>query len=234
MDHGRARLRGRRHAHIREVLKAKAGDTLRVGLLGGQKGVAGVVRLDPEEVELEVTLNQDPPRPWASCLVVALPRPPVLGRILQTATAMGIKNIHVVQTARVEKSFWNSPVLGAARLRECCLLGLEQAGDTVLPAVNLHRRFRPFVEDILPPLVRGMKKIVAHPSGLLKGSEPPRWIDDPAAIVIGPEGGFVDFEIDLFDRQGFEVRDLGERVLKVETAMTVLLGRLLRRADGGS
>jgi RsmE family RNA methyltransferase len=227
-------LRGRRQAHIREVLRSKAGDTLRVGLLGGRKGVAGVVRLDPEEVELEVELNRDPPRPWASRLVVALPRPPVLKRILQAATAMGIKDIHLVQTARVEKSFWNSPVLAGAQLRECCLLGLEQAGDTVLPVVSLHRLFRPFVEDVLPSLARDMKKIVAHPSGGLDGDGPPRWIDDPAAIMVGPEGGLVNFEIDLLARQGFESWDLGERVLKVETATAVLLGRLRRRAQAGS
>ncbi|RYZ96209.1 MAG: 16S rRNA (uracil(1498)-N(3))-methyltransferase, partial [Moraxellaceae bacterium] len=43
---------------------------------------------------------------------------------------------------------------------------------------------------------------------------------------IGPEGGFIPYEIDLLNKQGFEVVNLGERIMRVETVVPYLLGRL--------
>ena len=72
-------LRGRRARHIREVLRARPGDTLRVGELGGLLGTARVTSLDGDEARLSVVLDQPAPEPWID-LLLALPRPKVLGR----------------------------------------------------------------------------------------------------------------------------------------------------------
>ena len=152
-----------------------------------------------------------------------MPRPLVLKRLLITATAMGVKKIFLIQSNRVERSFWNSKVLRDGELIKPLVLGLEQARDTRLPDVQLRTRFRPFVEDELPDLVAGTQALVAHPDAEL---ECPRDVDGAVTLVLGPEAGFVPFEIDRLKASGCEAVHLGDRILRTEAALPALLGRL--------
>ena len=137
----RIRVTGRRRRHAEEILRASPGDTLRVGVVGGRLGTARIVGLDEETLDLEVELDRDPPPKRALQLVLALPRPPVFRRLLSTIASLGVESLLVVGTARTEKSFWQSHVVEPDAVRERLLLGLEQASDTVLPAVEFQRYF---------------------------------------------------------------------------------------------
>ena len=144
-------------------------------------------------------------------------------RVLLAASSMGAKRIFLIHTSRVEKSYWNSPALDEERIREQLVLGLEQARDTILPHVMLRPKFKPFVEDELPSLIKGTLPIVAHPDAL----EPvPRQVGSAVTLAIGPEGGFIPYEIKMLEAMGFKAVNLGERILRVETAVPVLLSRL--------
>ena len=220
----RVRIGDRRREHVTSVHRAQPGDRLRVGQLGGLMGEGVVTRLDDETLELEVTLDQIAPPPLPVTLLLALPRPKMLKRVLQTVASLGVKQIYLINSYRVEKSFWNSPQLAPEKLQEQLLLGLEQARDTLLPQVHLRKRFKPFVEDELGQLCQGTSALVAHPgshqSGLLQAGQ-------PTTLAIGPEGGFIPYEIDKLSECGFTSFHLGERILRVETAVPVLLSRLL-------
>lgn len=218
-----ARLTGRRLAHVRAVHRADVGDEIRVGLVGGKVGRGTITRLDADVLELAVVLDADPPPASTVKLVLALPRPKVLRRVLGAATAMGVKRIVLLHTWRVEKSYWESPVLEAAALRAALVLGLEQARDTILPEVLQRRRFRPFVEDELPAIARNGPAFVAHPGG---DTSCPRAVAGPVTLAIGPEGGFVAFELGLLAAAGFAPVSLGPRPLRVEHAVPALLARL--------
>lgn len=220
----RVRLAGRRRAHVVGVLGAAVGDTLVVGRLGGRVGHGRVLAIDEEAVELDVTLDRDPPAALPATLVLALPRPPVLRRVLAGATSMGVKRILLVGARAVEKSFWQSHALRPEALREPLLLGLEQARDTVLPEVTLHRRFRPFAEDELPGLAAGADAFVAHPGP--EATAPAR-VAGRALLAVGPEGGWSDHEIERLGAAGLRPVSLGERPLRVEIAVAALLARLL-------
>ncbi len=220
---GRARVSGRRAEHVREVLGKRAGDEIKVGVLGGRIGRARIVVDDADAIELAVELDADPPPRRAITLVLALPRPPVLRRVLQHVAAMGIERLVLCQTARVEKSYWSSPSATEAAIREQMGLGLEQAGDTILPVLEIHRRFRPLVEDVLAATPAGVLRLVADPSA----TRPcPVDVDAPVVLVVGPEGGLVPFELELLATAGFAPVGLGTRVLRVETAVVALLARL--------
>ncbi len=219
----RAVLDGRRLAHVREIHRAAVGDVLRVGRLGGSVGEARVVRIDAETLELEVRLDAAPPPPSPVELVVALPRPPSLRKVLQQATAMGVKRFSFIASRRVEKSFWHSRALRPDALRQQLVLGLEQARDTILPEIELHSRFRPFVEDELPARLEHAPGLVAQPDA----PDPcPRGAAGPLTLVVGPEAGFIPFEVELLRAQGVVEIGLGPRVLRVETAVVALLARL--------
>ena len=219
----RVRLSDRRYAHIRSVHQPGIGATLRVGRLNGDLGSACVLAIDELGIELETRLDQPPPPPLPLTLILALPRPKMLKRTLQTIATMGVKKLCLINSYRVDKSYWSSPLLGDGAIRDQLLLGLEQAGDTRLPDVSLHKRFKPFVEDELPALTPGTRALVAHP---YQAAECPMPAMTPTTLAIGPEGGFIAYEIDKLREAGLQAVHVGQRILRVETAVPVLLARL--------
>ncbi|UQY36482.1 16S rRNA (uracil(1498)-N(3))-methyltransferase [Pseudomonas fulva] len=219
----RVRLSGRRLTHLNEVHRAENGDTLRVGRLGGQMGRGQLLQLDTTSAELQVAFDQPPPAKLPITLLLALPRPKMLKRVLQSVSAMGVPRLILLNSYRVEKSFWQTPFLEPDAIREQLILGLEQARDTLLPEVIIEKRFKPFVEDRLPQLAAGTLGLTGHP-----GDYPacPRAVVQPVTLAIGPEGGWIPYEVDKLAEAGLQPVQLGERILRVETAVTALLARL--------
>jgi len=219
----RALLSGRRLKHLHEVHRAEVGDRLRVGRLDGLMGTGQLLRLDADAAELSITLDQSAPAKLPLTLLLALPRPKMLRRVLQTISAMGVPRVVLLNSYRVEKSFWQTPFLEPAALRQQLILGLEQARDTVLPEIIIEKRFKPFVEDRLPALAAGSLGLIGHP-----GAYPacPRAVDRAVTLAIGPEGGWIPYEVEKLQEAGLQPVQLGERILRVETAVTALLARL--------
>lgn len=227
LDENLYRVSDRRADHVRRVLGRTAGDELRAGLLNGPPGRARILEDDARGLRLAFREEGEPPPPLALSLVLALPRPPMLHRVLHDATTLGIKRIVLVNSRRVEKSFWQSHRLSPESLTETLVQGLEQAGDTMVPQVLLRQRFRPFVEDELEAFSAASRRILAHP-----GDHPPlpADLDEPVTLAVGPEGGWIDFEVGALQRAGFQCHHLGSRILRVETAVPTLVGRLMRLA----
>ena len=219
----RAVLSDRRFTHMQEIHRVAVGDTLRVGRLGGLMGQATVERLEGHEAELSLSFDQPPPAKLPLTLILALPRPKMLRRVFQTVATMGVAKLVLVNSYRVEKSFWQTPFLDPEAIRDNLILGLEQARDTVLPEVIIEKRFKPFVEDRLPAIAQGTLGLVGHP-----GNHPPcpRGLNEPVTLAIGPEGGWIPYEVDKLREAGLNPVQLGERILRVETAVTALLARL--------
>ncbi|WP_445156875.1 16S rRNA (uracil(1498)-N(3))-methyltransferase [Halomonas sp. E14] len=214
----------RRLQHLREVHRARPGDCFTLGVEGGGVGRGTLTLLSDDEAHFSLEgLDQPPPPPLPVHLVLALPRPRMLARSLEHVTALGVKQITLLHTRRVEKSYWQSPELEAEKIRQHLVLGLEQARDTILPEVELAKGFRPFIEDKLPGLLAGRRGLLAHP-GMPQAC--PRGIDEPTLLLVGPEGGFIPHEVARLLEAGCEGIHLGPRILRVETAVTALLARL--------
>ncbi|MBL8842757.1 MAG: 16S rRNA (uracil(1498)-N(3))-methyltransferase [Planctomycetes bacterium] len=215
-------LTGRRLLHLRTVHRAEQGRELRVGLIDGRVGSGVVETIDAERARLRVTLTEPPPAKLDFTLLLSLPRPKTLRRVLQMAATLGIPHLVLMNSWRVEKSYWKSPQLHSAALREQLLLGLEQGGDTVVPQVELQRLLVPFLRDEIEGVARG-ERLIAHPSAT---TPCPRHVDGPLTLALGPEGGFLAEEVELFERHGFTPVSLGARLLRVEQAVPALVGRL--------
>ena len=219
---GTARLTGRRAAHVLEILRATPGDRIRAGVVDGRMGEAAVLAAGPDVVVLAPTLDREPPPPSPVSLLVALPRPKILRRVLQAASSMGVKSIVLVGSWRVEKSYWSSPLLRPEAIREQLLLGLEQGRDTALPEVLVARLFKPFVEDRLDATFAGGERLLAHPGDRrLEGVRPGA---DRAVIAIGPEGGWTPYEARQLEARRFLPFSLGSRTLRVDTAVPFAVG----------
>jgi 16S rRNA (uracil1498-N3)-methyltransferase len=234
---GRARVRGRRARHVVEVLRAGPGDRIAVGVLRGLAGDAEILGASADEVLLQVNLANAPPPPSPVSLLLALPRPKILRKVLQAVASMGVKRVALLGTYRVEKSYFGSPLLEPGAIDAEIRLGLEQGKDTVPPEVTLHRFFKPFVEDeldlLFPP--DRLSRLLAHPAatGLLDALAPGR---GAVVVAIGPEGGFTPYEATSLASKGFAPFSLGPRPLRVDVAVPFAVAQAeqwSRRVDPG-
>lgn len=229
-DSGRARLAGRRFKHVLDVHRAGVGDELVAGMVNGQTGTGRITGISSDAVTLELSLVNDPPPPLPATVVLALPRPKVLRRVLFSLTVLGVKRIILINAGRVEKSYWQTPFLRHDEVQRQFVLGLEQARDTVLPELVLARRFKPFVEDELPALIGDAVPLLCHPG---EETACPRLPGRQVLVAIGPEGGFVPFEADLFRAAGFRAVSFGPRILNVEAAVPALVAAVCGAGPAG-
>lgn len=219
------RLSGTRAEHIRQVLGLAAGDSLRLGMINGRLGQGTVLSMDSEAVTLAVSLDREPPPMPLTELILALPRPIMLQRILKQAATLGVRRIHLIRSAKVEKSFFHSPALLPEKIRERLLEGLTQAAvDTRLPDVLVHPLFSAFVRDVLPDL--DGCRLLAHPG--VPAALPAVFPGNGGRVLlaVGPEGGWTEHEVSCLLEQGFAAFNMGSRILHVDTAVAVLLGQL--------
>lgn len=218
-----ARLSGRRLEHARDVLRLQSGERVRVGLRGGLLGTAEILWEGPQTLALKVDAKEPPPPRAGVSLVLALPRPKALKRVIPAIASLGVDRVMLVNAARVEKSYFDSKVLTQAFLEELVQLGLEQACDTIGPRLEIRERLKPFVEDELTgwaPL--DSVRLIPHPGA--KAPLRPVHPQQHAVLAIGPDGGWVPYEIELFGRHGFAPVSLGPRVLRGEVAVPAVLG----------
>ena len=228
-------LTGTRAAHVRGVLGAKPGDTVRIGVVDGPKGRGEILELSEDRVVLRSELDAAVPAPPAVDLLLALPRPKVLRRLWAQLAALGVGRIVLTNASRVERHYFDTHVLEASTYRPLLVEGLQQAGDTRLPRVSIHRQFRVLVEDELDAVSGDAARLVAHPGSHrslleLAGESSRRRV----LLAIGPEGGWNDFELELLTRHGFGIVSMGPRILRTDTACVALLALLheaLRRAS---
>ena len=227
-----------RAKHIVKVIRSEVGDRLGIGVINGRRGcgvVSAITRKYPFSVTLDVQFadaerEEQPPID----LILALPRPIMLRRILSQATTLGIGTFHIIQANRVEKSFWEASLLHPEEYRQHLVTGLEQAVATRLPAVQLHGKFKPFIEDFMPTIIsQYSSKILADPRGDMNVAE--ALVQDGQAatsenkrtlLCIGPEGGWVDYELEKFRAAGCSICTIGPRILKVDTAVIALHSRI--------
>jgi RsmE family RNA methyltransferase len=219
---GTVRLTGRRLVHAREVLRASEGASLRAGRLGGFTGAGVVLHASDQELLLRVDLSEPPPARPGIDLLLAMPRPKALKKVLPAVASLGVDRVVLVNAARVEKSYFSSKVIDGAFELFC--EGLEQARDTRPPELIVRERFRPFVEDELAQVFPEGARLLAHPAAA--GGVPAR--TGRAVVAIGPEGGWVPFEVELLSAHGFVPFSLGPRPLRVEVAVSYALGALSR------
>lgn len=208
--------------HLREHLDITVGQNLKVGIRNGARYITEIVSINEQEVCLRPISEEAVPAKIPVHLIVALPRPKVLRRLIMDSVTLGVEKISLIHSYRVDKSYWQTPFL--QQIDNYVTLGLEQAGDTIVPEIQMYKRFKPFVEDVLPTFIsEECPAYVAHPYA---EQNMPINIDHACSVVVGPEGGFIPYEVDLLTKNGCQALSLGNRILRTETSISYILGRL--------
>jgi len=216
----------RRARHLREVLHVTPGSTVRAGIVGGAIGTAEVISDDGESIFMKVNADSPPPAPMDVELLLALPRPKVLTRVVETCAAFAIRRLDLTNAWRVDKSYSSSPRLDPGALALAARFGAEQGATTWQPAIAVHERLMELLDGRFPPSGGPLAmRVIAHPGA------PPieRVITTPGPVVlaIGPEGGWIQRELDTFVARGFAPVSLGAPILRVEAAVAAALGQLM-------
>jgi len=230
IDPATYRIEGPRLRHIRTVLKAKLGDNIEAGLLNGPTATAKITELTKTSATLDCTFADPiPEQTPAIDLICALPRPQTLKKVLQTAATMGVENIYLTNANRVEQCYFSASAMDSQNIKIQLLAGLAQGKRTLLPKVQIHPRFRCFFEEILPRIESeqgGSLKLAADVDATdylnsQKVKTAPRII-----LAIGPEGGWVDFELEIMARTGFKSFKLSNSTLRVENAVVAAIAQI--------
>ncbi|MGE5183997.1 MAG: 16S rRNA (uracil(1498)-N(3))-methyltransferase [Acidobacteriota bacterium] len=221
---GTCALADRRAHHLRDVLRVRAGDEIRAGVLGGGVGRARVISDDGETIVLAIAADQ-PARPQLAVeLVLAVPRPKVLSRVVETCAAFGVARVDLTNAWRVDKSYLESPRLAADALAHAARLGAEQGATTHVPALAVHARLMALL-DARFAAPGGALRLIAHPDA--PPIERAVTARGPVVLAIGPEGGWIARELDTFVARGFVPVAIGTPILRVEAAVAAALGQLL-------
>ena len=218
-------LAGRRSDHLRRVLGATVGTTVRAGVLGGNIGSAVVIGDDGETFVVRIDASTPPPPQLAVELVLAVPRPKVLARTIETCAAFGVRRVDLTNAWRVDKSYLRSPRLAATALAASARLGAEQGATTHVPELHVHERLMSLLDSrFAERSANERRRVIAHPGAppLEAATGGP-----PVVLAIGPEGGWIDRELDTFVARGFTAASLGAPILRVEAAVAAALGQLL-------
>lgn len=231
LEGDRLELTDRRAEHVAAVIRPEAGARLRIGQVRGPRGWARVVASEPGRLILALEPLGPAAAPPPTSLILALPRPKVLARVLAAAASLGVRRIELTNAWRVEKSYFASPALAPAALEAALRGGCEQGGLTWVPEIAVHRRLMPLLDGLGDdPALR----LIAHPGA-------PSPIEGAAAglgsrpllLAIGPEGGWIARELASFAERGFTPISAGEAIMRVEVAVSALLAQLalLRRTS---
>ena len=217
-------LRGVRGRHLLNVLNVTPGQPVRVGVIDGPRGAATVASIEGDTVTLQCRFDAAVPPVPPVDLLLALPRPKVMRRLWAQIAAMGVGRIILTNAERVERNYFDTHVLTPDCYRPLLVEGLQQARDTRLPRVSIHRQFKVLVEDELDGLFPDGVRLVADPDATTPATSVSReQAGKRVLLAVGPEGGWNAFETALLSAHGFTTVSMGPRTLRTDTACIALL-----------
>ena len=220
----RCLITGRRFRQLVDVIKCPVGKICKAGLLNGKRGTAEVIEVNDDSILFDVKLNEEPPEPSKVRLAIAMQRPQTFSKVLHIATTMGVKEILFFHSFKVEKSYWQSPRIQFEKYRDDLIEALEQSGDTVFPEIKFCSKFKEFTEGVLQEFSSGTQMIFGDPGASGDAHE---FNNQPVTLLVGPEGGFTDYETSKLRELGAHGVTLGNRILRTEYALCALLGKLV-------
>lgn len=223
---------GDRARHLTDVLRVTPGSEVRIGLIDGPFGIGTVTAIADGRATLQCTFNSPAPERPPVDLLLALPRPKVMRRLWAQLSALGVGQVILTNAQKVERDYFDTHLLRPEGYRPLLLEGLQQARDTRVPVVSVHKQFHKLIESELDGLFPAGGRIVAHPGADTSISSALGQAQERVLLAVGPEGGWNDFELSLLRAHGFTPVSMGSRTLTTTTACIALLTLVHARQTG--
>lgn len=217
-----------RARHLLGVLRRGVGDEFDAGIVNGPRGKGRIVALGPDALGWNFTAREAPSVADRIHLIVGLSRPQTARDVLRDATTLGVAALHFVATEKSEPSYAQSTLWHTGEWQRQVLAGAAQAFSTQVPDVTFGRPLAATLAALAP----GCHRLA------LDNYEAPRALracapadDQPLALALGPERGWGARDRAQLHAAGFTLVHLGERVLRLETAVVAAL-TLVKSARG--
>ena len=231
----------RRYIHCTTILKISTESVVRVGVIDGHMYDARVIDLTGDS--LSIAFGRENIRPTRAfsdmniSLILACPRPKVLGRLWPVFSQLGFRRVFLIKAARVEDNYFGSHWMQADCYRSLLIKGLEQAAvSTRLPEISLDKReldafLSKRLDVAFPP--EKCNRFICHPEDAPSGgiSVPEFDTSKETVIALGPEGGWLDFEIAALRERGFVPVTCSSRVFTTDVALIALTSAISCRLN---
>lgn len=222
-----------RGRHLKKVLKAEAGDCLKAGLVNGPRGELCIEAVEDESYRVSWRESGPAVGLYPLTLLVGFVRPISVKRILREAASLGVGRLIFAVTDTGERSYRAANLWKSGEYREYLINGVQTAGATVLPAVELCGGLGEALAAAESAPGAAAARLVLDNVGSgrslsqidLAGPASPR----PVVLAVGSERGWSERERRLFREAGFESVSLGSRVLRTETACSAGAALVLAR-----
>jgi 16S rRNA (uracil1498-N3)-methyltransferase len=207
------------------VLRLRAGDDVVLFNGTGCEFVAAISEVSRSAVKLRVNKRRERTveSPLKIGLVQGVSRGERMDIVVQKATELGVFRITPVVTAHsVVRLDDDKSEKRAAHWAKVARSACEQCGRTIVPRVDAPQSFNSWIAGLLPG---DSRRVVLHPgacTALAGLRHPPGRVE----LLIGPEGGLSDAEVDQATAAGFTRCSLGPRILRTETAAIAALAIL--------
>jgi 16S rRNA (uracil1498-N3)-methyltransferase len=221
LDGERVAVVGEPYRHIFRARRLDRSARLRVVDGVGRARWAEVVELDRQRAVLrllDAAPSRDPERRVE--LLVGTPRPERAAWLVEKATELGVAAVRFLATERAVRGVDRKAL---ARLGRVAAAALEQSAGARLPELSGPHALGE-LSELLPDVPGGALSFVLDPgvaTPLASGGS------RPAAVLVGPEGGWSGDETALLVDAGVRPVRLGPRVLRVETAAVAAASLLL-------
>ncbi len=205
--------------YLRRVLRLKAGDSVVLFNGTGDERQAILKDLDSDRPALQITgsLAPLPEPPLELSLIQALVKTDAMDMIVQKATELGVRTLIPVSTEfSVVKLDTERAARRVTHWQKIAQSACEQSGRHRPPTICSPQQLGTGLTEIAP----GHVKVALHPGSAqpLHAVSAPTTTPTGVAILIGPEGGLSNADLQLADDAGFERLTLGPRILRAETA----------------
>lgn len=216
--------------HIYKVLRLQLGDKVNINNCEGEEFLGQIEEINKKQVVVKcikkLSLNNE--SNVEIYLFQGLPKSSKMDLIVQKATELGVKEITPVITERVVVKNELGEFKKVDRWSRIALEACKQSKRSLIPKINTPMEFNTLIEFvkqmdlIIVPYENaedyGIKKVTnnINKSNIKK-----------LAVIIGPEGGFEQCEIETLKELGAHIVTLGPRILRTETAGLVCVSLLM-------
>jgi 16S rRNA (uracil1498-N3)-methyltransferase len=216
--------------HLTRVLRLGVGDTVAVFDGRGHEFLARVVSAVRREVRVQLLSRIEPTAELSVRIVLAqaVLKGDKMDDVVRDAVMLGVAAVQPLVTRRTEATV-AALVRGARveRWRRVALASAKQSRRAVLPEILTPLTLETFLDDRMAELALMLVEPSAsagavEPLGALRGGPAPR----DAVVLVGPEGGWSDEEIEAARSRGVRLASLGARTLRADAVPVAALSIL--------